>query len=141
MYTEAPAPTSAGVFAGNEVAYLPWSRCHTAGMLDACKPGSNLVTELHPWSGFDTLVDGLIALRDRTQEAAARSVDEILTVRNWGVRGLGASNLKNYRQIALTWPRLGIRGLAGAVLAFHPYACQRRRSPLARRRVDASPAP
>jgi hypothetical protein len=26
-----------------------------------------------------------------------------------GVPGLGRSNLKNYRQIALTWPALGIR--------------------------------
>jgi hypothetical protein len=26
-----------------------------------------------------------------------------------GVDGLGRSNLKNYRQIALTWPTLGIR--------------------------------
>jgi predicted nuclease of restriction endonuclease-like (RecB) superfamily len=128
-------------------------------MLDGCERGSTVVTELHPWSGFDSLVNGLIALRDRTQEAAARSVDEILTMRNWligvwivafeqegadrasygaalidslakafksrGVRGLGASNLKNYRQIALTWPRLGIRQTSGEfeawqALSSHP---------------------
>lgn len=75
--------------------------------------------------------------------ATVRSVNEILTLRNWligawivayeqegadrarygerlidalaaafkvrGVGGLGRSNLKNYRQIALTWPALGIR--------------------------------
>lgn len=101
------------------------------------------MTEMRPWSGFDALVDSLVALQERAHDAAVRSVDEILTVRNWligiwivafeqegedraaygegliealatafkarGVRGLGRSNLKNYRQIALTWPRLGIR--------------------------------
>ena len=101
------------------------------------------MTELRPWSGFDRLVDGLTRLQARAREAAARSVDEILTVRNWligawivayeqegadrarygeglidalaasfkgrGVGGLGRSNLKNFRQIALTWPTLGIR--------------------------------
>lgn len=100
------------------------------------------MSELRPWSGFDTLVDGLVALQERARETAARSVDEILTVRNWligvwivafeqegadrarygtevigalakefkarGVRGLGRSNLKSYRRIALNWPRLGI---------------------------------
>jgi hypothetical protein len=30
-----------------------------------------------------------------------------------GVGGLGRSNLKNYRQIALTWPALGIRQTSG----------------------------
>ena len=30
-----------------------------------------------------------------------------------GVSGLGRSNLKNYRQIALTWPMLGIRQTSG----------------------------
>lgn len=101
------------------------------------------MTEIRPWSGFEALVDSLVTLQKRARDAAARSVDEILTVRNWligiwiiafeqegedraaygeglidalatafkarGVRGLGRSNLKNYRQIALTWPRLGIR--------------------------------
>lgn len=101
------------------------------------------MTELRPWSGFDHLVDQLVALQARARDAAARSVDEILTVRNWligvwivafeqegadrarygdrlidalavafrsrGARGLGRSNLRNYRQIALTWPRLAIR--------------------------------
>lgn len=100
------------------------------------------MTEMRPWSGFETLVDDLIALQNQTREAAARSVDELLTIRNWlvgvwivafeqegedraaygegliqalakafkakGVRGFGRSNLKNYRQIALTWPRLGV---------------------------------
>lgn len=99
--------------------------------------------ELRPWSEFDSLVDGLERLQERAREAVARSVDEILTLRNWligawivayeqegadrarygeglidalaaafkarGVDGLGRSNLKNYRQIALTWPTLGIR--------------------------------
>ena len=101
------------------------------------------MTELHPWAGFDSLVDGLERLQARAREAVARSVDEILTLRNWligawivayeqegadrarygeglidalaaafkarGVDGIGRSNLKNYRQIALTWPTLGIR--------------------------------
>ena len=101
------------------------------------------MTELRPWAGFDSLVDGLTRLQARAREAAARSVDEILTVRNWligawivayeqegadrarygeglidalaasfkgrGVGGLGRSNLKNFRQIVLTWPTLGIR--------------------------------
>jgi predicted nuclease of restriction endonuclease-like (RecB) superfamily len=105
------------------------------------------MTELRPWSGFDSLVDGLARLHVRAREAAARSVDEILTVRNWligawivayeqegadrvrygeglidalaasfkarGVGGLGRSNLKNYRQIALTWPTLGTRQTSG----------------------------
>lgn len=95
---------------------------------------------LHPWTGFETLVDGLVVLQERARAAAARSVDEILTVRNWligawivafeqqgrdraqygegliqaladafrarGVYGLGRSNLRNYRQLALTWPGL-----------------------------------
>ena len=101
------------------------------------------MNELHPWSGFDRLVDALAAVQTQARDAAARSVDEILTLRNWvigawivayeqegadrarygaglmdalaqafqdrGIRGLGRSNLRNYRQIALTWPRLGIR--------------------------------
>lgn len=100
-------------------------------------------TEAHPWSGFDTLVAGLVRVHAQARRAAARSVDEILTVRSWligtwivayeqggsdrakygarlidslaaafraqGVDGLGASNLRNFRQIALAWPRLGIR--------------------------------
>lgn len=105
------------------------------------------MTELRPWTGFDDLVDGLERLQVRAREAAARSVDEILTLRNWligawivayeqegadrarygeglidalaasfkarGVGGLGRSNLKNYRQIALTWPTLGISQTSG----------------------------
>ena len=102
---------------------------------------------MRPWTGFDSLVDGLARLQARAREAAARSVDEILTLRNWligawivayeqegadrarygeglidalaaafkarGVGGLGRSNLKNYRQIALAWPTLGIRQTSG----------------------------
>lgn len=98
------------------------------------------MTELRPWAGFDTLVDGLARLQARAHEAAVRSVDEILTLRNWlieawvvayeqegadrarygeglidalaaafkarGVQGLSGRNLRNYRQIALTWPQL-----------------------------------
>lgn len=101
------------------------------------------MTELRPWTGFDSLVDGLARLQAQAGDAAVRSVNEILTQRNWligawivayeqegadrarygeglidalaaafrtrGVGGLGRSNLKNYRQIALTWPALGIR--------------------------------
>lgn len=73
------------------------------------------MTEIRPWSGFEALVDSLVSLQKRARDAAARSVDEILTVRNWLIGiwiiafGLGRSNLENYRQIALTWPRLGIR--------------------------------
>ena len=36
-----------------------------------------------PWSGFDALVAGLAALQQQARQAAARSVDEILTVRSW----------------------------------------------------------
>ncbi len=105
------------------------------------------MTELRPWAGFDSLVEGLARLQARAREAAVRSVDEILTLRNWligawivayeqegadrarygeglidalaaafktrGVGGLGRSNLKNYRQIALAWPTLGIRQTSG----------------------------
>ena len=105
------------------------------------------MTELRPWAGFDSLVDGLTRLQARARDAASRSVDEILTARNWligawivayeqegadrarygeglidalaasfkarGVGGLGRSNLKNFRQIALTWPTLGIRQTYG----------------------------
>jgi len=105
------------------------------------------MTELRPWEGFDSLVDGLARLQTRAREAAVRSVDEIVTLRSWligawivayeqggtdrarygeglidalaaafkarGVGGLGRSNLKNYRQIALTWPTLGMRQTSG----------------------------
>jgi predicted nuclease of restriction endonuclease-like (RecB) superfamily len=106
------------------------------------------MTELRPWAGFDSLVDGLARLQARAREAAVRSIDEILTVRNWligawivayeqegadrarygeglidtlaaafqarGVQGLSGRNLRNYRQIALTWPRLVIRQILSA---------------------------
>jgi len=105
------------------------------------------MTGLRPWAGFDSLVDALARLQAGAREAAVRSVDEILTLRNWligawivayeqegadrarygeglidalaaafktrSVGGLGRSNLKNYRQIALTWPTLGIRQVSG----------------------------
>jgi predicted nuclease of restriction endonuclease-like (RecB) superfamily len=101
------------------------------------------MTELRPWAGFDSLVEGLAQLQARARDAAVLSVDEILTLRNWligawivayeqegadrarygeglidalaeafktrGVQGLSGRNLRNYRQIALTWPRLAIR--------------------------------
>lgn len=101
-----------------------------------------------PWSGFDSLVSGLARVHEQAQQAAARSVDEILTLRSWligiwivtyeqrgsdrakygarlieslaeafrerRVSGLGARNLKNCRQIAVTWPRLGIRQTTSA---------------------------
>lgn len=101
------------------------------------------MTELRPWVGFDSLVEGLARLQARAREAAVRSVDEILTLRNWligawivayeqegadrarygeglidalaaafkarGVQGLSERNLRNYRQIALTWRRLATR--------------------------------
>lgn len=41
------------------------------------------MTHPPPWSGFDTLVDGLARIELRAREAAVRSVDEILTLRNW----------------------------------------------------------
>ena len=113
------------------------------------------MTDLRPWSGFDSLVDGLARLQARAREAAARSVDEILTVRNWligawivayeqegadrarygeglmdvlavafkarGVQGLSGRNLRNYRQIALTWPQLAAgRALPGETGAPDP---------------------
>jgi len=101
------------------------------------------MNELQPWSGFDRLVDALAAVQAKARDAAARSIDEILTLRNWligawivayeqegadrarygqglidalaaafkgrGVQGLSGRNLRNCRQIVLTWPRLGIR--------------------------------
>jgi len=104
------------------------------------------MNELRPWSGFDRLVDSLAAVQAKARDAAARSIDEILTLRNWligawivayeqegadrarygqglidalaaafkgrGVQGLSGRNLRNYRQIALTWPSLGIRQTA-----------------------------
>lgn len=96
-----------------------------------------------PWSGFDALVAGLAALHQQARQAAARSVDEILTIRSWligawivayeqhgadrarygerlieslaeafrdrGIAGLSARNLRNCRQVTLTWPRLVIQ--------------------------------
>ena len=41
------------------------------------------MTELRPWEGFDSLVDGLARLQARAREAAVISVDEILALRNW----------------------------------------------------------
>jgi hypothetical protein len=41
------------------------------------------MTELRPWVGFESLVEGLARLQARARKAAARSVDEILTLRNW----------------------------------------------------------
>ena len=109
------------------------------------------MTELRPWSDFDALVDGLVTLQQRAREAASRSVDELLTVRNWligvwiigfeqegedraaygegviealaqtfkarRIKGLSARNLRNYRQIALTWPQLGTRQTVSDELA------------------------
>src|SRR6266568_6907835 len=105
------------------------------------------MTELRPWAGFDSLVDGLTQLQARAHEAAVRSIDDILTLRNWligawivayqqegadrarygealidalaaafkarGINGLGRTNLRNYRQIAVTWPTLVIRQTSG----------------------------
>jgi len=110
-----------------------------------------MTQELRPWSNFEHLVTDVSALQAHARDAAARSVDEILTMRSWligawlvayeqdgadrakygerlleslsgelkqrGVTGLGVSNLKNYRQIALTWPRLGIVQTVSAQLA------------------------
>ena len=39
--------------------------------------------ELRPWAGFDSLVEGLAQLQARAREAAVRSIDDILTLRNW----------------------------------------------------------
>jgi predicted nuclease of restriction endonuclease-like (RecB) superfamily len=99
------------------------------------------MTRLQPWSAYDHLVDALTELQVRAREAAARSIDELLTLRNWligawivafeqegadrarygeglidalaasfksrGVLGFSGRNLRNYRQVALTWPLLG----------------------------------
>jgi len=100
------------------------------------------MNEPRPWSGFDRLADALAAVQAKARDAAACSLGEILTQRNWligawivayeqegadrarygdgpidalaqaflnrGIRGLGLSNLRDHRQLALTWPRLGI---------------------------------
>jgi hypothetical protein len=39
-------------------------------------------TDLRPWSNFEQLVGELAVLQARALEAAARSVDEILTLRS-----------------------------------------------------------
>lgn len=41
------------------------------------------MNELRPWSGFDRLVDSLATVQAKARDAAARSIDEILTLRNW----------------------------------------------------------
>ena len=108
------------------------------------------MTELRPWAGFDSLVDGLVQLQVQAGAAAARSIDEILTLRNWfigawivayeqegtdrarygeglidalaaafkarGIEGLSGRNLRNYRQIALVWPRLATRQMPSGEL-------------------------
>lgn len=54
---------------------------------------------------------------DRARYGAALMESLAAAFRARGVEGLGAANLKNYRQIALTWPRLGIRQTSGESLA------------------------
>lgn len=95
---------------------------------------------LVPWSQFDELMICFVRIQGQAQTLAARSVDEILTIKNWligawiiayeqegadrarygnrllesiaedlkkrSMGGFSVSNLKNYRQIALTWPTL-----------------------------------
>ena len=75
------------------------------------------------WVGFDTLVDGLATLQQRARDLAARSVDEILTVRNWliGVWIVGFEHEGEDRArygeglieaLAETFKTRGIRGLS-----------------------------
>lgn len=81
------------------------------------------MNELRPWVGFDTLVDGLATLQQRARDLAARSVDEILTVRNWliGVWIVGFEHEGEDRArygeglieaLAETFKTRGIRGLS-----------------------------
>lgn len=81
------------------------------------------MNELRPWVGFDTLVDGLATLQQRARDLAARSVDEILTVRNWliGVWIVGFEHEGEDRArygeglieaLAETFKARGIRGLS-----------------------------
>jgi len=113
-----------------------------------------MTKDLRPWSSFEHLANDLAALQTSARTAAARSVNEILTLRSWligawivayeqdgadrakygerlleslaselkgrGVTGLGVRNLKNCRQLAITWPRLGIRQTVSAQLATKP---------------------
>ncbi len=98
---------------------------------------------IEPWSDFSALAANLSQLHKRAHHAAQRSVDELLTLRNWltgmwivayeqegedraqygeglidslagkfkeqGLRGFSNTNLRKYREIAMTWPRLAIQ--------------------------------
>lgn len=91
---------------------------------------------------YHNLVRAIGAIHSGARAAAARSVDHLLTIRNWlmgasiiqyeqdgedrsvygaellpkparslaeeGYRGLGLSNLKNCRQLALSWPNFKV---------------------------------
>jgi len=103
---------------------------------------------------FKSLLVDIHSIDKAAQKTAGRSVDRVLTLRNWligacivefeqngedraqygdrlfkrlaeklqeaGGRGLGARALKNYRQLALTWPALEIRHTVCAVFG-EPY--------------------
>lgn len=130
-----------GVAAVNGIVSPAYNVYQPGDRLD--RPGCLGMNALQPWSGFDRLGDALAAVQVKSRDTAARSVDEILTLRNWligalivayeqegedrarygeglvdalaaafkgrGVSGLSGRNLRNYRQIPQTWPRLGIR--------------------------------
>lgn len=98
---------------------------------------------IEPWQDFSALTASLASLHDRAHVAAVRSVDELLTLRNWltgmwivtyqqegadrarygeglidalavefkaqGLRGFSKTNLRKYREIAMTWPCLAIQ--------------------------------
>ncbi|MBN1652912.1 MAG: DUF1016 family protein [Deltaproteobacteria bacterium] len=100
---------------------------------------------------FHGLVANIRAVDQGARSSAARSIDRVLTLRNWligayvveyeqngedraaygdrmitelakrlrkdGCRGLGVSNIKNCRQLALTWPGLEIRQTLSGVFA------------------------
>ncbi len=107
---------------------------------------------------FESLLHDISAITTASKRAAGRSLNRLLTQRNWligaylveyeqngedravyganllprlaaalaraGEPRLGVSNLKNCRQVALTWPGLDIRQTMSGVLNFEPRILQ-----------------
>jgi len=99
---------------------------------------------------FEGLFENVVGIQTGTKTAASRSVDRLLTLRNWligasvvsyeqhgadratygegvidalagrlkraGRQGLSSRNILNYRQFALAWPGLEVRGLLDVAL-------------------------
>jgi predicted nuclease of restriction endonuclease-like (RecB) superfamily len=112
---------------------------------------------------FATLLQNIGTVHNRASAAASRSVDQLLTVRNWligayiieyeqngedraaygervisrlaaelksaGYRGLGTSNLKNCRQVALRWPNLAPKSAIASLLSISSETREIRQTP------------